>query len=190
MRTPVTRKPVRILVVLTLCLGLQMTGYLMILPLFARRFERFGAGVEALGLSAMVYALTGTIAAPFLGMLADRFGRRHIILVSLAAHVVTFGGYLLATIAWLLVLLRGLASVLTAGLVPAISSTVGNVAVALLEVVGEANAHVVSFLFDPHSFRAVQTVRGNLKGEFIDGRLQILRHVPYPSVRVGALLCQ
>jgi hypothetical protein len=34
-------------------MALQMTGFVMILPLFARRFESFGAGVEALGVSAM-----------------------------------------------------------------------------------------------------------------------------------------
>jgi hypothetical protein len=34
-------------------MALYMTGFVMILPLFARRFERFGMGVEALGTSAM-----------------------------------------------------------------------------------------------------------------------------------------
>jgi MFS family permease len=129
MNTQLTRKsPTSILVALALCMALQMIGFVMISPLFARLFESFGAGVEALGISAMAYALTSTVAAPFIGMLADRFGRRPIIVLSLAAYSVAFSGYLLATSAWLLILLRGLAGIFTAGLVPAILSSVGDLA--------------------------------------------------------------
>jgi MFS family permease len=117
-----------ILVALAVCMALQMTGFVMILPLFARRFESFGSRVEALGVSAMAFALTSTFAAPFIGMLADRFGRRPIILVSLTAYVVAFSGFLFATAAWLMILLRGLAGAFTAGLIPAITSMVGDLA--------------------------------------------------------------
>lgn len=123
-----TRQSFSILVALSLCMALQMTGFVMILPLFARRFESFGAGVEALGMSAMAYALTSTVAAPFIGMLADRFGRRPIILLSLSAYILAFSGYLFAASAWLMILLRGLAGVFTAGLIPAITSSVGDLA--------------------------------------------------------------
>jgi DHA1 family tetracycline resistance protein-like MFS transporter len=109
-------------------MALQMTGFVMLLPLFARRFDSFGAGVEALGVSAMAYALTSTFAAPFIGMLADRFGRRPIILLSLAAYVLAFSGYLFAASAWQLILLRGLAGAFTAGLLPAMTSIVGDLA--------------------------------------------------------------
>ncbi len=109
-------------------MALQMTGFVMILPLFARRFDSFGVGVEALGMSAMAYGLTSTFAAPFIGMLADRFGRRPIVLLSLAGYVLVFSGYLLAASAWLLILLRGLAGVFTAGLLPAMMSIVGDLA--------------------------------------------------------------
>jgi MFS family permease len=109
-------------------MALQMTGFVVILPLFARRFESFGAGVEALGISSMAYALTSTVAAPFIGMLADRIGRRPIILFSLTAYIVAFSGYLFATSALLLILLRGLAGVFTAGLIPAITGSVGDLA--------------------------------------------------------------
>jgi len=128
MNTQPTRQSTSILVALALCMGLQMTGFVMILPLFARRFESFGAGVEALGMSALAYALTSTVSAPFMGMLADRFGRRPIILLSLAAYVLAFSGYLFAASAWPFILLRGLAGVFTAGLVPAMTSIVGDLA--------------------------------------------------------------
>ncbi len=128
MSTHTTRRSSGILVAMAFCMGLQMTGFVMILPLFARRFESFGAGVEALGVSAMAYALTSTFAAPFIGMLADRIGRRPIILISLAAYVLAFSGYLFAANVWLLILLRGLAGVFTAGLLPAMASIVGDLA--------------------------------------------------------------
>lgn len=126
MSTQTNRRSPSILVTLALIMALQMTGFVMILPLFARRFESFGAGVEALGVSAMAYALTSTFAAPFIGMLADRFGRRPIILLSLSAYVLAFSGYLFAVSAWLLIALRGLAGVFTAGLIPAITSMIGD----------------------------------------------------------------
>jgi MFS family permease len=128
MITKPTRNSPAILAALALCMALQMTGFVMILPLFARRFESFGAGVEALGMSALAYALTSTIAAPFMGMLADRFGRRPIILLALATYVLAFSGYLFTTSTLPFILLRGLAGVFTAGLVPAMISIVGDLA--------------------------------------------------------------
>lgn len=117
-----------ILAAAAVCMGLQMTAFVMILPLLPRRLESLGAGVEALGLSAVGYALTGIIAAPFTGMLADRSGRRPIILFSLAAYGLAFGGYLLASSAWMLVALRTLLGFFTAGLIPAVMSVVGDLA--------------------------------------------------------------
>jgi len=128
MSTGTTRRSLGILIALTFCMALQMTGFAMILPLFARRFESFGAGAQALAMSALAYAFTTTLATPFIGMLADRRGRRPILLFSLVGYVLTFGGYLLAASAWQLVWLRGLAGALTAGVLPAITAIVGDVA--------------------------------------------------------------
>ena len=109
-------------------MALQMTSYVMILPLFARRFSQFGAGVGDLGLSEMAYALAATVAAPFMGALSDRLGRRPLVLGSLAVYVLAFTGYLLASRAATFILLRGLAGALTAGLIPAATSMVGDLA--------------------------------------------------------------
>ena len=98
-----------------------MTSYVMILPLFARRFSEFGAGVEALGISAMAFALTSTLSAPLMGALADRFGRRPLILRSLAAYIAAYFGFLLAPSAGILIVLRGFAGAFTAGLIPAVT---------------------------------------------------------------------
>jgi len=112
MSTQTTRQSPSILVALAFCMALQMTSFAMVLPLFARRFDSFGAGVQALAVSDMAYALTSTFAAPFVGMLADRFGRRPIILVSLAGYSLAFSRYLFAASTWQLILLRGLNAVL------------------------------------------------------------------------------
>ena len=108
------------ILVLSVCMALQMTSFVIILPLFARRFTELGAGVQALGVSEMAYAIASTLAAPFMGSLADRFGRKSFVLISLAAYVAAFSEYLLAQTAAAFILIRGLAGMFTAGLVPAV----------------------------------------------------------------------
>ena len=127
-RSPHRSNPRNIVSALSVCMALQMTSFVMILPLFARRFTEFGAGVEALGLSAMAYALTGTITAPIMGALSDRFGRRLLILGSLVVYVLAFSGYLIASSAEVFILLRGLTGTFTAGLVPAVLGVVADLA--------------------------------------------------------------
>jgi MFS family permease len=109
-------------------MALQMTSFVMILPLFARRLADFGAGVEALGLSALAYNLAATVAAPLMGSLADRVGKRTIVLGSLAAYALAFMGFLLVRSPTPFILLRGLAGGLTAGLIPAVMGIVGDIA--------------------------------------------------------------
>jgi len=118
----------RILIALSACMALQMTGFVIILPLFARRFSEFGAGVESLGLSAMAYALTSAMAAPFMGALADRFGKRRLVLASLVAYILAFTGYLFASSAATFIVLRALAGAFTAGLFPVITSLAADLA--------------------------------------------------------------
>lgn len=102
-------------------MALQMTSFVMILPLFTRRFSELGAGVEALGISAMAYALTSSLAAPFMGALADRFGRRPLVLISLAVYAAAFSGYRFAQSAAAFIVIRGLAGAFTVGLIPAVT---------------------------------------------------------------------
>jgi MFS family permease len=117
-----------VLLILAGCMALQMTSFVIISPLFARRMADFGAGVEALGMSSMAYAITSTLAAPWMGALADRRGRRPFVLISLAAYVLAFSGYFLAPAAWVFILARGLAGALTAGLVPAVLGIIADLA--------------------------------------------------------------
>jgi DHA1 family tetracycline resistance protein-like MFS transporter len=116
------------MLILAVCMGLQTTAFVLIMPLFSRRLSALGAGVEALSLSDMAYALTATLAAPFMGALADRFGRRPLALGSLAAYACAFTGYLLAPSAQVFILLRALTGAFTAGLAPAIYGLIADLA--------------------------------------------------------------
>jgi MFS transporter, DHA1 family, multidrug resistance protein len=126
--TPHPRNSRHVMIALAVCMALQMTSFVMFLPLFARRFGELGAGVEALGTSAMAYALTSTLTAPFMGALADRWGRRPLVLLPLAVYILAFSGYLLASSATAFIVLRGLAGALTAGLMPAVTGIVADLA--------------------------------------------------------------
>ena len=118
----------RIIVLLAVCLALQMTSYGMIFPLFARKIGDFGDNVAVLATSVMAYSLAGVIAAPFMGVLADRFGRRPLILGSFAVFAAAFTGYYLAATSLVFILIRGLAGALTAGLGPATMGLVADIA--------------------------------------------------------------
>lgn len=117
-----------IIVSLAICTALQMISYGMIFPLFARLIGDFGDGVAVLATSVMVYSLAGVIAAPFMGSLADRFGRRPVILSSFAVFAAAFTGYYLAATSLMFIVIRGLAGALTAGLGPATMGLVADIA--------------------------------------------------------------
>lgn len=117
-----------IMLILALCMGMQTTAFVLIMPLFSRRLSSLGAGIEALSLSDMTYALAATLAAPLMGALADRFGRRPLILGALAVYACAFTGYLLAPSAQVFILLRTLAGAFTAGLAPALMSLIADLA--------------------------------------------------------------
>lgn len=117
-----------IIILLALCTALQMTSYGMIFPLFARKIGDFGDGVEVLATSVMAYSLAGVVAAPFMGSLADRFGRRPLLLVSFAVFTAAFTGYYLAATSLAFIAIRGLAGALTAGLGPATMGIIADIA--------------------------------------------------------------
>jgi DHA1 family tetracycline resistance protein-like MFS transporter len=97
----------------------MMTGSGIIMPVFARRLGELGSGVEALGFLSMSFALAQLVSSPLMGSLADRFGRRPLVLVALAAFAVANVGFLFAPSTAVLILIRALGGSLTAGLFPA-----------------------------------------------------------------------
>lgn len=117
-----------IILLLAFCTALQMSSYGIIFPLFARKIGDFGDGVEALATSVMAYSLAGVIAAPIMGSLADRFGRRPFILGSFTVFTAAFVGYYLSSTSLVFIVIRGLAGALTAGLSPATIGLVADIA--------------------------------------------------------------
>jgi MFS family permease len=108
-----------IILLLSGSVALLMTGYGLVMPVFARRLSEFGDGVEELGLMTMSFALAQMIGAPLMGSLADSKGRRPIILLSLSAVTLSYIGYLLSPSTIFFILIRGAAGFLSAGLFPA-----------------------------------------------------------------------
>jgi DHA1 family multidrug resistance protein-like MFS transporter len=100
----------------------------MLFTVMARKIGTFGQKVEVFGISATAFSLAALVAAPYMGMLADRFGRRRLLLGSLVAHALASLGYLMASTRVTFIALRAVAGGLTAGLVPATIGMIGDLA--------------------------------------------------------------
>lgn len=74
----------------------DLLGFSLILPLLPYYAEKFGASATVIGLLTASYAAATLVGAPLMGRLSDRFGRRPILLVSVAG---TFIGFLLLGLA-------------------------------------------------------------------------------------------
>lgn len=117
-----------IVFLLAASVALTMTGFGIIMPIFPRRLADFGAGVEALGIMTMAFALTQMIAAPIAGTLADRLGRKPLILIALLSFALANLAYLVAPSAAAFIAIRAIAGAFTAGLFPAAMGVVADIA--------------------------------------------------------------
>jgi len=77
---PSARRARNTVLLLAASVAIVATGFGIVMPVFARRVGEFGSGVETLGLMTMSFALAAFLAAPLMGFLADRIGRRPLIL--------------------------------------------------------------------------------------------------------------
>ncbi len=116
-----------VVLLLAASVALMMIGFGIILPVFGRRLGEIGSGVEALGLMTMAFALGQLVAGPYMGTLADRIGRRPLVLVGLAGFAVANVGFLFAPNAAALIGLRGFEGVVTAGLFPAAMGVISDI---------------------------------------------------------------
>jgi len=116
-----------IILLLSASVALMMTGYGIIMPVFARRLGEFGDGVEELGLLTMAFALAQLIGAPIWGGVADRRGRRPVVLLALSAVSLSYIGYILAPSTIVFIAIRSVAGFLTAGLFPAAMGVVADI---------------------------------------------------------------
>ncbi len=115
-----------IILLLSGSVALMMTGYGLVMPVLARRLSELGAGVEALGVITMAFALAQMVGSPLMGSLADRKGRRPLILLSLGAVTLGYVGYIFAATPLHFVLIRAGAGFLSAGLFPAAMGVVAD----------------------------------------------------------------
>ena len=69
---------------------IDLLGYSLILPLLPYYAANFGASVAVIGLLGTVNALGQLVAAPTIGRLSDRYGRRPLLIVAIIGTVVAF----------------------------------------------------------------------------------------------------
>ena len=80
----------RPLFIIFLTIFVNLVGFGIIIPLLPFYAETFGASPLVIGLLFAVFSLCQLVAAPALGDLSDRYGRRPILIFSLAGTVVSF----------------------------------------------------------------------------------------------------
>src|SRR5215468_12473373 len=86
----------RPLLVIFLTIFVNLVGFGIIVPLLPYYAETFGASPLVIGLLFAVFSLCQLFAAPALGDLSDRYGRRPVLVFSLAGTVVSFAMLALA----------------------------------------------------------------------------------------------
>ena len=80
----------RPLLIIFLTIFVNLVGFGIIIPLLPFYAETFGASPFIVGLLFAVFSLCQLVAAPVLGDLSDRYGRRPVLIFSLAGTVVSF----------------------------------------------------------------------------------------------------
>src|SRR5947209_5572539 len=80
----------RPLFIIFLTIFVNLVGFGIIIPLLPYYAETFGASPMTIGLLFAIFSLCQLAAAPALGDLSDRYGRRPILVFSLAGTVVSF----------------------------------------------------------------------------------------------------
>src|SRR4051812_11018044 len=80
----------RPLLIIFLTIFVNLVGFGIIIPLLPFYAETFGASPLVIGLLFAVFSVCQLVAAPALGDLSDRYGRRPILIFSLAGTVVSF----------------------------------------------------------------------------------------------------
>jgi DHA1 family tetracycline resistance protein-like MFS transporter len=87
----------RPLLVIFLTVFVNLVGFGIIIPLLPFYAETFGASPLAIGFLFASFSLAQLVAAPALGALSDRYGRRPILIASLVGTVVSFAMLAVAT---------------------------------------------------------------------------------------------
>jgi DHA1 family tetracycline resistance protein-like MFS transporter len=86
----------RPLAIIFLTIFVNLVGFGIIIPLLPFYAETFAASPLQIGLLFAIFSLAQLVAAPVLGDLSDRYGRRPVLILSLAGTVVSFAMLALA----------------------------------------------------------------------------------------------
>jgi DHA1 family tetracycline resistance protein-like MFS transporter len=92
----------RPLLIIFLTIFVNLVGFGIIIPLLPFYAVTFGASPSVIGLLFAVFSLSQLMAAPILGDLSDRYGRRPVLMFSLAGTVLSFVMLALAHTVWML----------------------------------------------------------------------------------------
>jgi DHA1 family multidrug resistance protein-like MFS transporter len=114
------------LILLSCCVGLLMTGFGIIVPVFPQRLESLGLGADMLATMEGAFGLGMLLFSTPMGTLADRTGRKPVVLLSLAGFILTNIVLALVNVPLVFVLIRFIEGVLVSGLFPASSAMVGD----------------------------------------------------------------
>jgi DHA1 family tetracycline resistance protein-like MFS transporter len=95
---------------------IDLLGFSLILPLLPYLARTFQASDFQIGLLVASYAAAQLVGAPILGRLSDKYGRRPVLLISIAGNAVGFLLLGLANTLWLLFLARILAGITAANI--------------------------------------------------------------------------
>src|SRR3954468_13224367 len=92
----------RPLTIIFLTILVNLVGFGIIIPLLPFYAQTFGASPVVIGLLFAIFSLCQLVAGPVLGDLSDRYGRRPILIFSLAGTVISFVMLALAHSVWML----------------------------------------------------------------------------------------
>ncbi|HMJ55739.1 MAG TPA: MFS transporter [Polyangiaceae bacterium] len=87
----------RVVLFVFLTAFLDLIGFGIILPLLPFYVDEMHGSAETVGFIFMCFSLTQLVATPLLGRISDRFGRRKVILISLAGNAMAMLAFALAT---------------------------------------------------------------------------------------------
>ncbi|WP_251342577.1 MFS transporter [Haloplanus halophilus] len=96
---PVVERPRRGVATVVFVVFLDLVGFGVVIPILPYYVRSFGVGDVFIGLLAATYSLTQFLAAPVLGRYSDRWGRRPVVVLSLAGSVVAWTVFGLADLA-------------------------------------------------------------------------------------------
>jgi MFS family permease len=95
--------------ILFLIVFVDLIGFGLVIPLLPFYAERFSASPLQMTTLFATYSLMSMLMAPVWGRLSDRVGRRPVLMVSMAAAALAYGGLALATRLWMVFAARAFA---------------------------------------------------------------------------------